>query len=64
MSVAAAVATAAKIAEGIRIAVTVLWPIIQQTGEYIAGTRDDLPELPKTLRSRAELERAKLRAKG
>lgn len=61
MSVPAAVATAAKVAEGIGKAVTILWPLIQHTGEFIAGARDDLPEVPGTLRSRIELERAKAR---
>lgn len=61
MSVAAAAATAAKVAEGIGTAVTILWPLIQQAGEYIAGARDELPEVPGTLRSRLELERAKRR---
>lgn len=47
--------------EAIRIAIDVLWPLIRDTADYLAGKRDDLPEVPKTLRSRLELEKAKRR---
>ena len=47
--------------EAIRIAIDVLWPVISQAADYLRGERDELPEVPGTLRSRLELERAKRR---
>ena len=47
--------------EAIRVAIDVLWPVISQAADYLRGERDDLPEVPGTLRSRLELERAKRR---
>lgn len=49
--------------EALRVAVDILWPLIRDTADYLAGRRDTLPELPATLKSRVELERAKARRK-
>lgn len=50
--------------EATKLAVNLLWPLIEGTAEYLAGKRSQLPELPKTLAARVELEKAKSRARG
>jgi len=54
-------AAAAKVAEGIGRALTILWPLIQQAGEYVAGVRDDMPLVPEPLRSPLRLARMEQR---
>ncbi len=45
-------------------AVGILLPVISEVVDFLEGRREDMPSVPKQLRSRAALEKAKLRAKG